>query len=88
MLVNLLTALPTSELSDQSSEEAWSVEKACAEITTTTMARNQDDPTCSSYVYCYFTNGQVHALIKSCKMGYYFDDSFKICVTIKPDGCT
>ncbi|KAH8264986.1 hypothetical protein KR038_011413, partial [Drosophila bunnanda] len=87
MLVNLLTALPTSELEVHGSEEAWSVEKACAEIESTRLVKNQDDLTCRSYVYCFTNNGQVHGLIKNCKVGQYFDDSFKMCVTIKPDVC-
>ncbi|KAH8296810.1 hypothetical protein KR054_011552 [Drosophila jambulina] len=87
MMVNLLTALPASELEVQSSEEAWSVEKACNEVQTTSMFGNQDDPTCSSYVYCYVSNGQVKGLIKSCKKGQYFDDRIKMCVSTKPDVC-
>nr|XP_017029601.2 uncharacterized protein LOC108079706 [Drosophila kikkawai] len=87
LLVNILTALPASELKVQGSEEAWSLEKACSEVTATTLMGNQDDPTCRSYVYCYFNNGQVIGLIKTCKNGMYFDDSSKLCSSIKPDVC-
>ncbi|KAH8322616.1 hypothetical protein KR059_001392 [Drosophila kikkawai] len=88
MLVNILTALPASELKIQGSEDAWSVEKACSEVTATTIMANQDDPTCRSYVYCYIPNGTIVALIKNCKANQYYDTSLRVCVGTKPDYCT
>ncbi|XP_044250549.2 uncharacterized protein [Drosophila takahashii] len=81
--------MPRSPESDDQSSDSWSLETACQNLTKTTIMKNQNDPTCASYVYCYFgSNGPPVPLVKTCKSNTYFDDTIKICTTIKPDSCT
>ncbi|XP_016973372.1 probable endochitinase [Drosophila rhopaloa] len=68
--------------------EPWSAEATCLTITKSTLFQNKDDPTCTSYLYCYVSNGSATALIKKCPTNEYFDISSKVCGATKPDYCT
>ncbi|XP_070852207.1 uncharacterized protein [Drosophila suzukii] len=68
--------------------EPWSAEATCSTVTKTNLFQNQDDPTCTTYLYCYVLNGSATALIRSCKTGSYFDATTRICRATKPDYCT
>ncbi|XP_070070703.1 integumentary mucin A.1 isoform X2 [Drosophila takahashii] len=66
----------------------WSAEATCLTVSKTTLFKNEDDPTCNSYLYCHVSNGSATALIKSCKANDYFDATEKVCSATKPDYCT
>ncbi|EDV50733.2 uncharacterized protein Dere_GG15109, partial [Drosophila erecta] len=69
--------------------EPWSAEATCSTVTKNTLFQNQDDPTCTTYLYCYVNNGSATiALIKNCKANQYYDVTLKTCTDTKPDYCT
>ncbi|KAH8366811.1 hypothetical protein KR200_011781, partial [Drosophila serrata] len=82
------TTTTTSTTTTTTTALPWSKEATCADITVTTLFTNEDDPTCTTYVYCYISSGVIKALIKSCKANQYFDSSERVCVSTKPDYCT
>ncbi|EDW93224.2 uncharacterized protein LOC6532770 [Drosophila yakuba] len=59
----------------------------CEGITKSSIMKNEDDPTCKSYIYCYVSNGSVFSLTKTCKTGEYFDATLYLCSSTKPDYC-
>ncbi|XP_017127754.1 uncharacterized protein LOC108146309 [Drosophila elegans] len=83
LLAQCLLALPARK-----SDETWSVEKACSEVTKSTSLKNQDDPTCSSFLYCYVSSGSATPLIKNCKPNEYFDSTTQICSSKVPNECS
>ncbi|XP_043647405.1 uncharacterized protein LOC122616139 [Drosophila teissieri] len=87
LLATGLSALPAPEFDDHNSK-TWSAEKACSEVTKTTIMENQEDPTCRTYVYCYVTNGSAFSLIKNCKTNQYFDPISKTCSSQVPAKCS
>ncbi|XP_017057685.1 uncharacterized protein LOC108098980 [Drosophila ficusphila] len=86
LLVHCLVALPAPESNDLNTE-SWNADEACQEVDKSVMIANQNDSTCTSFVYCYITNGSPRALVKSCKSGQYFDAVNKFCTINKPEGC-
>ena len=82
------TTTVTTTAASTTTAEPWSAEKTCLTVSKTTLFQNQDDPTCTTYLYCYFINGSATALIKNCKTNQYFDASLKSCSENKPDYCT
>ncbi|XP_017000839.2 uncharacterized protein [Drosophila takahashii] len=84
LLLHCLVALPAPELKVL---DSWSADTACQEVDKSVMIENQNDSTCTTFVYCYLTNDSTRALIKSCKSGQYFDSNLKVCSINKPEGC-
>ncbi|XP_039229422.1 integumentary mucin C.1 isoform X2 [Drosophila yakuba] len=82
------TTTVTTTTASTTTAEPWSAEATCLTVTKTTLFQNQDDPTCTTYLYCYVVNGSATALIKNCKTNQYYDVSLKTCTATKPDYCT
>ncbi|XP_016973320.1 uncharacterized protein LOC108040375 [Drosophila rhopaloa] len=82
-LVQCILAVPAPE-----TDKTWIVEKACSDVTTNTLLKNHDDPTCRSYIYCYVANESATPLIKNCKADEYFDSTLKLCSSKVPNECS
>ncbi|XP_032573604.1 integumentary mucin C.1 isoform X2 [Drosophila sechellia] len=84
------TAIPTTTTTTEipTTEAPWDADDICQQYTKNTFFENVDDPTCTTYLFCYFINGSATALIRNCKTNQYFDASLKACGEDKPDYCT
>ncbi|XP_017058023.1 cell wall protein DAN4 [Drosophila ficusphila] len=82
------TTTTVATTSTTTTAEPWSAEATCSTVSKTTLFANEDDPTCSTFLYCYVASGSATALIKSCKTDQYFDATSKACSSTKPDNCT
>ncbi|XP_034120685.1 uncharacterized protein LOC117579083 [Drosophila guanche] len=69
-------------------QKPWSAEETCLDVTKSASFKNEDDPTCATYLYCYVSNGVATALIYTCKETKpYFDSTLKGCSAKKPADC-
>ncbi|XP_026845444.1 uncharacterized protein LOC6596215 [Drosophila persimilis] len=67
----------------------WTAEEACQQTTKSGFLENENDPTCTSYLYCKFaTDGSLEILNLNCPTNKYFDASIKGCTDTKPAECT
>ncbi|KAH8349971.1 hypothetical protein KR084_010589, partial [Drosophila pseudotakahashii] len=83
------TTVTTTTTTTTTTAAPWSAEATCLTVSKTTLFQNEDDPTCTTYLYCYVSSaGSATALIKNCKANQYFDAALKVCVDTKPDYCT
>nr|XP_016926281.2 cell wall protein DAN4 [Drosophila suzukii] len=82
------TTTVTTTTASTTTAEPWSAEATCSTVTKSTLFQNQDDPTCTTYLYCYVLNGSATALIRVCKTDQYFDATTRACSATKPDYCT
>ncbi|XP_022221475.2 uncharacterized protein LOC111073474 [Drosophila obscura] len=68
----------------------WTAEEGCQQATKSGFQTNENDPTCTTYLYCSVAaDGTFEsATIMKCKSNQYYDASLPGCTSTKPDGCT
>ncbi|XP_043067216.2 salivary glue protein Sgs-3 isoform X1 [Drosophila bipectinata] len=83
------TTIPTTTttaITTTTTAKPWSAEETCLTVSKSTSFANEDDPTCTTFLFCYVQNGATTALIKNCPTGQYFNKTG--CSATKPDSCT
>ncbi|XP_068150069.1 LOW QUALITY PROTEIN: salivary glue protein Sgs-3 [Drosophila tropicalis] len=66
---------------------AW--DASCAAVTKVTLFANEDDPTCTTYIYCYLVNGVFKPTVRTCSSSKpYFNPDIAKCDSTLPAGCT